>query len=34
MCPREGHGFRERAHRIDTVARLLARMEKYVRAGL
>jgi len=30
VYPREGHGFRERWHRLDAVTRLLAWMEKYL----
>ncbi len=30
VYPREPHGFRERAHRLDTAARLLAWMERYL----
>jgi len=29
--PREGHGFRERWHRVDSLTRLLGWMEKYVK---
>lgn len=31
--PREGHGFRERWHRLDALTRLLAWMEKYVKGA-
>ena len=31
VYPREGHGFRERAHRMDTFNRLVAWMDKYLK---
>ncbi|MBI3451159.1 MAG: S9 family peptidase [Acidobacteria bacterium] len=31
--PREGHGFRERWHRLDAVTRLMAWMDRYVAGG-
>jgi len=31
VYPREGHGFRERPHRVDTTSRLLAWMDQYLK---
>ncbi len=31
VYPREGHGFRERGHRLDALARLLGWMERYLK---
>jgi len=33
IYPREGHGFRERAHRLDALSRLLGWLEKYLKPG-
>ncbi len=33
VYPREGHGFRERAHQLDKTRRMLAWFDRYLRAG-